>query len=90
MCTLEGEVTKLSFVFALCHGKVKKNDNSCAKRIRLSEEKYHEKAVSNIGCTMSSDSRGCSTFTGSFKNPKNTIDTQSEGMVPAYLIVFDI
>ena len=39
--------------------------------------------------TMSPDSRGCSTFTGSFTNPKNTINTQSEGMVPAYLIVFD-
>ena len=41
---------------------------------------------------MSPDSRGCSTFTGSFTNPKNTIDTQSEGMVffyLTYLIVFD-
>ena len=86
-CTLEGDVRKLSFVFVLGHGKANMNNDSGAKRIRLSGEKHHENAVCGMERILKSDSRGCSTLYGSFTNPSYGIP--SIGMVPAYLIVFN-
>ena len=60
------------------------------KRIRLSGGGYHEKPVNYEKNALKSDSRGCSIYSGSFRNPESKIETPLVGMVPAYLIVFNI
>ena len=51
---------------------------------------YHERPANDEKNALKSDSRGCSITSGSFSNPEKTIKTPSVGMVPAYLIVFNI
>ena len=85
-----GEIKELSFVFVVGHGYVKTTNSFEVKRRRLSASGNRENSVdfekkTNVG----SDSRGCSFFSGSFRNAENPIMLPTVGVVPAYLIVFN-